>query len=895
MSSKHPYDPYPPIPIPTYEEATSSRPPSSTHLGPSEISADAERQSFLAPASRRRTGYHAPSVQSVRSSTDTADYLPDPDPNSDTDTDTDDGDGDRLRRDMEELEVLDPDADEADGARRRRRARTRFSKRLASFTSRFSGWRMRRPTWAQGLRWPSGGWSIPQDYRPRGIILARLAGLFVLMALVYSLFVLQMVPGNGGVMFSPESVRAYAQGRVEEGRIREYARHLSGFDHVAGSKGDAYMARWVEGLFREAGLQEVETERFNVYLNYPKKGGRRVAIVDPPELAWEAKLEEDEVYPNAITPVQQVPAFHGHSRAGDVSGPLIYVNYGSRKDYKRLADSGIDMNGSIALVRYYGTQGDRALKVKAAEEWGFKGVLIYSDPEEDGFVKGDVWPEGRWRPADSVQRGAVSLMSWVVGDVLTPGWASVDGAKRVSKDNNPGLVNIPSLPLAWRDAQRLLQVLKGHGQQLPEEWIGGVPDVEEWWSGDKTSPVVQLKNEQDEVDEQPIFNVLGEFPGIETTAKKVIVGNHRDAWCFGAADPGSGTAVMLEVIRIFGDLWAEGWRPLRTIQFASWDGEEYNLIGSTEHVENRIDDLRKDAIAYLNVDVGVTGSKFWAAASPLFQDIVLRAIGRVEDPGTNSTSTVREQWETDGGKLRGLGAGSDYVAFQDLAGCSSIDFGFEGPGFPYHSCYETFEWMEQYGDPGFQYHKSLAQIWALMILELTQENIIPFDLTTYASAVAEYIEALETYANEKGAPWSPDKDGVKFDVEPLATAADGFTQNANSFHAWEQTWRDEVFGRGGFEANMVMAHRIAHNEKMSDFETNLLDLPTGPEDTEQHGVPGREQFKHIIFGPQLWSGYDEAYFPAIRDAVDAGDWALAQKQLEKAARILRNASERLLV
>lgn len=264
-----------------------------------------------------------------------------------------------------------------------------------------------------------------------------------------------------------------------------------------------------------------------------------MAITDPPELAWEAKLDEEPVYPGDDRTKANTAVFHGHSRAGDVSGPLIYANYGSRKDYKSFFDSGIALNGSIVLVRYGGTQSDRALKVKAAEEWGVKGVLIYSDPGEDGFRKGKTWPAGRWRPIDGVQRGAVSLMSWIVGDVLTPGWASTEDAKRISKDDNPGLTNIPSLPLSWRDAQKLIESLKGHGEVVPPEWEGADPDVKEWWSGDpKTSPTVRLKNEQDEVEKQHIFNLVGLIHGSETRARKVIVGNHRDSWCFGAGDPG---------------------------------------------------------------------------------------------------------------------------------------------------------------------------------------------------------------------------------------------------------------------------------------------------------------------------------------------------------------------
>ncbi|KAK5149408.1 hypothetical protein LTR04_007091 [Oleoguttula sp. CCFEE 6159] len=485
-------------------------------------------------------------------------------------------------------------------------------------------------------------------------------------------------------------------------------------------------------------------------------------------------------------------------------------------------------------------------------------------------------------------------MSWVVGDVLTPGWASTLRARRVSKDNNPGLVNIPSLPLAWRDAQRLLQALKNHGEKVPEDWMGGVPDVEEWWSGDATSPVVHLKNEQDEIEKQPIYNVQGVIEGAETKAKKIIVGNHRDSWCFGAADPGSGTAVLLEVVNIFGQLRKLGWRPLRSILFNSWDGEEYNLIGSTEYVEESMVDLRENGVAYLNVDVGVSGDKFRAAASPLFERALLHALDRVSDP--NKNKTLRTLWDESGSKLEGLGAGSDYVAFQDMAGTSSLDFGFTAPpgGYPYHSCYETFEWMEKFGDPGFAYHKALAQIWALLILDLADRPILPYDLNAYAAAVTGYVERLEKDAAADGAPRPAGADGGGFDMQPLKEAAALFVRNARQFMGWEDYWQAQVAGRGGLESHALVMHRIDHNARMSNFETHLLDLP-GPEgDDEQHGVPGREQFKHILFGPQAWSGYDEAYFPAIRDAVDAKNWPAAQAQLDKAARILTKASEKLL-
>ena len=555
------YEPQASLPIPTYDEATSSRPSSSqSHLGPAEVSHDAERQGLLGqngPQSRSN-GYQPPTVESARSS---AEFLNE----DDGERESDEG----MRREiLEEMDVMDPATDS-----RRGQLGASFSKRISKI--RLPSFPFRR--WFSSLdhvraRFPR----IPDALKPGWIMVIRFLALLFVLTMAYLVFFTRLFRYHNerGQSYSAESVRLFVQQQVNRTRIMENLEHLTKWDHVAGTEGSFALAKWIKGEMTVAGLDKATLERFDVYLNYPKKGGRRVAIIDPPEKAWEAKIEEEAAYQDR----EQYPVFHGHSRSGNVTGPLIYANYGSLEDFRRLEEMGIDVKGAIVLVKYFGSQGDRALKVKAAELAGALGCLIYSDPKEDGFVQGKVYPEGRFRPSDSVQMGAVSLMSWVVGDVLSPGFASLPGEKkRTSKENNPGLNNIPSLPLAWRDAQPLLRALKGHGQKLKEkDWVGGVPEVE-WWTGDKTSPTVHLKNEQDEVERQPIWNVMGKIEGIEQKEKSVIVGNHYDAWCFGGADPGSGTAVLLEIIRVFGLLKEEGWRPRRSIEFMAWDGEEYNL------------------------------------------------------------------------------------------------------------------------------------------------------------------------------------------------------------------------------------------------------------------------------------------------------------------------------
>lgn len=540
VDEKHPYDPKESLPIPTYEEATSSRPSSVlSHLGPNEVSDDAERQGLLGPrrrsqsgagGSRRADGYQQPSVESVRDSMESDLSLPDMVGDSD---DEETG----LQREMEQLEVIEAGG-QPHGSRRARIGMS-FSKRISSIGATLSS--MRLPRLRKPLRWPTFSCSIPsipEHMRPGYSVILRLFGVLMMASLVYALLVTSVFPlGHGGMApFNPEWARSFVQSQISADRIRENLKHITSIDHVAGTKGDKFLANWIESFFKQAGMDKVATLEYNVYLNYPTKEGRRVAIVDPPEFRYEAKLEEELAVPGT-RPEQQTMVFHGLSRSGNVTAPLVYANYGSQEDFKTLRDRGIDVNGTVVLVRYYGSMSDRAMKVKFAEENGAVGCLIYSDPKDDGFVRGDVYPDGRWRPEDGVSRGSVAQSAWIVGDVLTPGIGSVMEADRISKDNNPALPNIPSMPLAWRDAKPLLQALKGHGDKVPKEWVGGIPEVD-WWTGDSTSPLVLLQNEQDEEEKQPIWNVMGVFEGVETSSKKIFVGNHRDAWCFGSADAG---------------------------------------------------------------------------------------------------------------------------------------------------------------------------------------------------------------------------------------------------------------------------------------------------------------------------------------------------------------------
>ena len=855
---KHRYDPPTLPPIPSYEEATSSRHVPTARRGPNEASDDAERQGLLTPDahvpppppadSRRRNGYyHPPSVQSV----DDGDSEP-PSP-----SDADHDDDDMRHTIMEEMDMLDPEA--ADDASRRRRPRGRLSKRWHRFAHKVSRFHAR-------MRWPRLPWprrssfafftqrmpAIPDEYKPGWSIFARLGGLMLIITLVYLLVVSDVVPMGGGfgAQFNPEWIRQKAQQNVEGWRIQQNLEYIASYDHLAGTKGSFALGSWIEDQFKAAHMDAYAHDEYRVYMNYPKDGGRRVAIVEPADKAWEAKLEEPDVYNPAKA---QTLAFHAMSASGNVTGPLIYVNYCDKKDFKRLWDSSVDVQGAVVLCRYYGTQPDLAMKVKAAQDAGVAGVLVYSDPAEDGFKRGSTWPDGKWRPRDSVQRGSVAMSNMILGDVLTPGRGSTKKEGRISKDKNPALPTIPSLPLSWKNAQKLLKSLNGIGEALPEEWTGGVPDVgDKWYSGHPAkSPKVNLQNHQDEVEQQPIMNVFGRFLGVEDTDRKIIIGNHRDSFCFGAADPGSGTAIMLEVAKVLGELRVQGWRPLRTIEFASWDAGEYNRMGSTEHVEANIHDLHSNAMAYLNVDAAVTGDKLWANGSPLFNTAWTRILDRILDPH-NDNQTLKETWEMQGGTIGNLGAGSDYAPFQFLAGTSSLDFGFTSANSKHantmaHSCYETYEWMSKYIDPGFMYHQMLAQLWVLLILELAQEPIVPLKLDDYARHLQDETQALLDWTEQAGASY----DIAIF--QPLVDALGAFKAKADEFHKWELMWYNQLRATGGFETQAVTMQRVGHNARMARFETMLLDMPEGDKDKRPHGVciAFRISLPSIPFPPSL--------------------------------------------
>lgn len=794
------------IPIPTYDEAISSRAPSPYPDDDAGESSQLLGASSSSRAPARADGYQPPTVESARSSLD-SDFL------EDFESATDERHS--LQREMVQMEVMEAEEE------------TRRGKLLEALKKRFAGWRMPRNPFRgmlHGVSCPT----IPElpccNNAAALVPLYRLAGMMIAVMVVYALFasdaltLKSRMPTDYKGQFLPADVRRYAVKNIDYHKIEHWMEYLSSFSHMAGTQGDFVLANYVEGQFADFKLGSTKQE-FDVYLNYPKPEGRRVYMEKP---EWTAKLEE----PTLDKDRENTPVFHGLSKGGKASGPLIYANFGTKEDFAWLNKSGIDVKGTIVMMRYGGVESDPALKIRAAQESGAVGAILFSDPKAEGWD----WP------GDAVQRHGLGLRNWVVGDVLTPGWASTVNADRLTTAQTAGLLKIPSLPLSWYDARHLLKAIASVGKQPPAAWTAGIPDLPAYWTGSPDSPHVFLENEQVEEPAQPIWNVFGTVPGIDLRDQRIVVGTHRDAWCFGASNANSGTAVTLEVARILGEMMDLGWRPRRTILFANWDASTYNLIGSTEWVEDQEDSIRGSTLAYINVDAAVTGTEFTAAGSPSFRSILVDILSRLPDPIQNA-SPLSKLW---GDKpLPGLGTAGDYVAFAHHAGIPSIDLSFTGHIIPQHSCYDNFDLIKS-KDPDMQYHTTMARILISLILELADTPIAPFNMSDYAVALGTYTADLHEYIDTKS--------GGKLDLAPLDTAIEASAGYMHAFMHVDEPWMEvDVDGIYTHNDDWSIAYRRSRSIRMSNFDKHLLDLGEGG------GVPGREWYRHMVGSPTVSS------------------------------------------
>ena len=642
----------------------------------------------------------------------------------------------------------------------------------------------------------------------------------------------------------------------------EHLRILTQAPHIAGSPEDKANAEYVAKKFREAGLK-TEIVEYKVLINYPSEIS--VDVTAPADVHMHGPTREHvEGDPYQDDPRVVMP-FSGLSPSGDAEAEVVYANYGTAADFQKLADMKIDLRGKIVLARY--GQNFRGVKVRLAQQYGAAGVILYSDPADDGAQRGPVYPAGPWRPDTGVQRGSINYIWRFPGDVTTPGLASMPNlpaSKRLKRENSPAAPQVPTTPISSADARPILEHLGG--AEATSEWQGGLPFAYHIGPG----PVrVKLHLKQD-YRLRTIWDVIGTASGNTWPDALVMAGNHRDAWVYGAVDPGSGTAAMLEAVHGVGDLLKSGWRPKRTLMFCSWDAEEEGLIGSTEWGEQHAE-ISKTAVAYFNTDMAVSGTKFGAAAVPSLKQFVRDVTKNIP---AASGGTVYEQWQ----KLNGaggpkvdsretststyrpplapggdvpvsdLGSGSDYAVFLQHLGIASTDVGSFGDYGVYHSAFDNFAWFKKFGDPDFRYEQQMARVFGLEVVRMADIDVLPYDFDQYGKEIGVYIGKAEERAKSVFPKATPD-------FQPALDAAHRLAAAGARVSALQKHSPREVTS---LNLKLVQADRALLLEK---------------------GLPGRPWFRHAIYAPGKRAGYAAAVIPGVNDSIDDKDFAATQKQL----------------
>lgn len=668
---------------------------------------------------------------------------------------------------------------------------------------------------------------------------------------------------------------------------REELRRLTSEAHIAGSPEDYATAIYVRDLMRSFGLAS-ELKEYQVLLPYPRTPSI-VELVAPRR--ERLQVREDVLREDPTSSSRKiVPLYNGYGAAGDITAPLVYVNYGLPNDYEALKKAGVDVKGKIALARYGNSF--RGVKAKVAEDNGAIGLLIYSDPEDDGYMQGDVYPKGPWRPDSSAQRGSVQFLFVHPGDPLTPGTPAVPGTPRLKKEEATNLPHIPVQPISYGDARRLLQPLRGPVR--PKGFQGGLPFT--YHVGGTSDVRVHLKTDIEFVT-KTIWNVITRIDGAVEPDRWVLLGNHRDAWVFGAVDPNSGTTAMIELGRGLGQLLKSGWKPRRSIILCSWDAEEQGLIGSTEWVEENAAELKEKAVAYLNMDAAVSGANFGASSVPSMWKLIRAAAQDVRDPKTGKSvyeawrDRVRENapdgdlYDEDGRekppalpRIGALGSGSDYTPFLQHLGVPALDMGFGGDYGVYHSAYDSFYWMARFGDPTFQYHVAAAQIWGTVTLRLANAGGLPMDYSDYAMQ-------LRTFANETKRLANRHKLSESFDARSLLRAIEDFSDEATKIEKRRQEEildLDKSLKRGEKEDARTVNRLRRINEALIKTERAFID---------DRGLRGRTWYKHQVYAPGFYTGYAALPFPDLRQALEDGRAADASDAANRIIEAIKRATD----
>ena len=685
---------------------------------------------------------------------------------------------------------------------------------------------------------------------------------------------------------------------------RDYMQRLSARPHHVGSPYDKDNAEWMLAKFKEWGLN-ANIETFDVLFPTPKV--RVVELLEPTKFT--AKLQEPAlaIDPTSNQQAEQLPTYNAYSADGDVTAPLVYVNYGIPDDYEKLERMGVSVKGAIVIARYGNSW--RGIKPKVAAEHGAVGCLIYSDPADDGYVQGDVFPNGAWRPRDGVQRGSVMDMPIYPGDPLTPGVGATKDAKRLDLKDVKTITKIPVLPISYADAQPLLAALKG--EVVPEGWRGSLPQTYHVGPGPAK---VHLKV-QSNWDIKPLYDVIVKIPGATLPDEWVVRGNHHDAWVNGAEDPVSGTVALMEEARAFATLLQQGWKPKRTIIYCVWDGEEPGLLGSTEWGEAHADELRQHAVAYINSDANARGYLNMGGSHSL--ERFINGVARdIADPETKITVWKRDQLkdiadaktpeerkevrERPDLRIDALGSGSDWTVFLDHLGVASLDlsYGDEDGGGIYHSIYDDFYWYTHFSDTDFTYGRALSQTAGTAVMRLADADLLPYDFTGLADTIHRYLdelqkllhtekdEAIERNQELQEGVFSATADPRKISTPPpaeevpphlnfapLQNASDALTHSAERYQkALEKVSAD---GELAVSPNVLQAL----NEQLMQSERKLA----SPE-----GLPGRPWFEHLIYAPGAYTGYGVKTIPGVREAIEQKKWKEADEQMMRAANALQD-------
>ena len=687
------------------------------------------------------------------------------------------------------------------------------------------------------------------------------------------------------------------------GRQREYMQRLSARPHHVGSAYDKDNAQWLLSTFKQWGLN-ARIESFDVLFPTPKE--RVVELIEPNKFT--ATLEEPAFTVDITSGqrVDQLPTYNAYSVDGDVAAPLVYVNYGIPEDYDQLERMGISVKGCIVIARYGAAW--RGIKPKLAAEKGAIGCLIYSDPKEDGYYHGDVFPGGPWRPKDGVQRGSVMDMPLYPGDPLTPGVGATADAKRIPLKDAKTITRIHVLPISYADAQPLLAAL--NGPVAPEHWRGALPITYKIGPGNAK---VHLKIKS-KWDSKTINDVIVTIPGSLYPDEWIIRGNHHDAWVNGAMDPVSGLAAEMEELRALSELLKKGWKPKRTIVYCAWDGEEEGLLGSTEWAETHAAELKQKAVVYINSDaigrgfIGMSGShsleKFINGVARDIEDpekkisvwkrSQLQRISSAQSPEERSEVRTRPDL-----RIGALGSGSDYTSFLDHLGVSSLDIGYGGEdgGGIYHSIYDDFYWFTHFADTEFAYGRALAQTVGTAVIRLADVDIVPYQFGNFAETVGRYVselkkqlEAMQNQIKERNqeitegvfsatsdpkhplVPPATEEVPPYLNFAPLDNAVDALIRSADHYDKAAERI-SQAFVPPSQEALKAI------NGKLMLTERAL---------THAEGLPGRPWFKHLVYAPGAYTGYGVKTLPGVREAIELKRWKEAEKEIVRVATALQN-------